>query len=81
MYGSAEEENLTEQYEQSAQNLKQAMDLLTAEERQLLLLKYQQEVSIKDLAGQHDLTESAIKMRLKRSRDRLRDFYWQVAAV
>ena len=81
LFGPVEEENLTEQHEQSAQYLKQAMDLLAVEERQLLLLKYQQEVSIKELAGQNDLTESAVKMRLKRSRDRLRQFYWQVAAV
>ena len=81
LFGPAEEENPAEQLEQSAQYLKQAMELLSLEERQLLLMKYQQEVSIKELASQNDLTESAVKMRLKRSRDRLRDYYWQVASV
>lgn len=81
LLGAVQEENLMEQHEQSAQYLRQAMDMLAVEERQLLLMKYQQEVSIKELAGQHNLTESAVKMRLKRSRDRLRHFYWQVAAI
>ncbi len=81
LIGSIQEENPTEQLEQSAQHLKQAMGMLSTEERQLLMMKYQQEVSIKELAVQNALTESAVKMRLKRSRDRLRQFYWQVAAV
>lgn len=81
LYGPVEDENLTDQHEQSAQNLKHALSLLAVEERQLILLKYQQEVSIKELAEQYNLTESAVKMRLKRSRDRLRNYYWQIAAV
>ncbi len=81
LIGPVQEENSTEQLEQSAQHLKQAMEMLSREERQLLMMKYQQEVSIKELADQNGLTESAVKMRLKRSRDRLRQFYWQVAAV
>jgi RNA polymerase sigma factor (sigma-70 family) len=56
-----------------------AMSKLGDDEQQLLRQKYQDEVSIKDLASYYSLTESAIKMRLKRSRDRLREFYQQVA--
>lgn len=58
-----------------------AMSKLTVDDQQLLRQKYQEEVSIRDMANCHSLTESAVKMRLKRSRDRLRDVYRQVAAV
>jgi len=81
LLGTMPEESSAEQIEQVGQYLRQAMELLSVEERQLLLMKYQQEVSIKELAEQHALTESAVKMRLKRSRDRLREFYWQMASL
>lgn len=72
------EDSSAEQEEQSVRRVQQAMQFLTEEEQQLLRLKYQDDVSIKDLARQHALTESAVKMRLKRSRDRLRTYYAQV---
>ena len=56
-----------------------AMSKLTADEQILLRQKYQDEISIKELANYYSLTESAVKMRLKRSRDRLRELYYQVA--
>ena len=58
-----------------------AMSGLTVDEQTLLRQKYQDEVSVKDLAKYYSLTESAVKMRLKRSRDRLRELYQQVAAI
>ena len=44
---------------------------LRPEEEVLLILKYQEAMSIKQIAGILQLTESAVKMRLKRSRERL----------
>jgi RNA polymerase sigma-70 factor (ECF subfamily) len=41
-------------------------------DRDLLRLKYEQGLSIADLSQRYQLSEGAVKMRLKRSRDRLR---------
>lgn len=75
----ATEDNSAELEEQEARLIQQAMMQLDPQEQLLLRQKYQDDVSIRDLAGAHALTESAVKMRLKRSRDRLRSFYWQAA--
>lgn len=48
---------------------------LPEQERQLLLLKYQQGESIETLERTFNLSASAIKMRLKRSRERLNALY------
>ena len=37
----------------------------------ILMMKYQDGFSVKDISTMLDLGESAVKMRLKRSRDRL----------
>ena len=52
-----------------------AMSKLTVDDQQLLRQKYQDEVSIRDVANCHSLTESVVKIRLKRSRDKLRRYY------
>ncbi|MBD2701809.1 RNA polymerase sigma factor [Spirosoma sp. BT702] len=44
---------------------------LPVEEVQLLKLKYEQNLSIAELSDHYQIKESAIKMRLKRSRDKL----------
>lgn len=68
--------------EEAADQLIQlAMSKLSVDEQGLLRQKYQDDLSIKDLATYYSLTESAVKMRLKRSRDRLREIYQQVATV
>jgi RNA polymerase sigma-70 factor (ECF subfamily) len=51
------------------------MEGIPVEEVQLLQLKYEQGVSIKEIAKRYHLTESAVKMRLKRTRDKLYDRY------
>ena len=56
------------------------IDHLPAEEKSLLLLKYQQGKSIEDLQASYHLTSSAIKMRLKRSKDRINELYWVALA-
>lgn len=48
---------------------------LPAEELQLLRLKYEQQVSVKDLSAQLGITESAVKMRLKRLREKVLQLY------
>lgn len=52
--------------------LEKGLSQLNQEERTIILMKYHDELSVKDIAGVLDIKESAVKMRLKRSRDRLK---------
>ena len=58
--------------------LKCAMRLLPADEQWLLQLKYLDDFSIKEIAAIFAITPSAVKMRLKRSRDKLRQLYTKI---
>ena len=49
-------------------NLDKYLKLLSEEERQLLILKYRKNYSVKDLQKEFDLSASAVKMRLLRAR-------------
>lgn len=62
-------------YEMKADRLKKALEMISVEDKSLLLLKYQDGASIKDLVNLMDLGESAVKMRLKRAKERLLEIY------
>jgi len=79
-------ENLKSEYynpeedDQSIRNLKveklkEALEKISPEEKMILLLKYQDSLSIKDLTGVLDIGESAVKMRLKRAKEKLVNVY------
>lgn len=53
--------------------LKRALDMISPEDKMLLMMKYQDDTSIKDLMAQLDISESAVKMRLARARKRVKD--------
>lgn len=55
--------------------LKKALDLVSPEDKTILLLKYQDEVSIKELSELMQIGESAVKMRLKRAKARIEVIY------
>ena len=55
--------------------LKQALELIGPEDKSLLLLKYQDGASIKELENILDLKPSAIKMRLKRAKAKVTEMY------
>lgn len=55
--------------------LQLALKQLEPEDKALLLLKYQDEASVKDIQELMDLGESAVKMRLKRARAKLVEQY------
>ncbi|WP_080236575.1 RNA polymerase sigma factor [Spirosoma rigui] len=69
-----------EQQEAAAQLIELAICALSLDEQLLLRQRYEQKLSVRQLAVYHALTESAVKMRLKRSRDHLRDQYLHLAA-
>lgn len=58
-------------HEEALQVMKKAMNHLSAKERDLLQLKYEEGLSIDEIAQLYDLNASAVKMRLKRSREKL----------
>ncbi len=53
--------------------LENAFEKLNPDDRILLMMRYQDGMSVKDISESLQVGESAIKMRLKRSRDRLAD--------
>jgi len=55
--------------------LKKAMERLTTEEKSILMMKYQDDLSIREISDVFNITESATKMRLLRSREKLRSKY------
>lgn len=56
-------------------SLKTALGKLNVEEKALIYLKYLDDRSIRDIARIFEMTESAVKMRLMRSRQKLRKKY------
>lgn len=75
------EYNLTEEipdesiYELKANKLSKAMELISVEDKSILLLKYQDSSSIKELSEVLEIGESAVKMRLKRAKAKLLEIY------
>jgi RNA polymerase sigma-70 factor (ECF subfamily) len=57
--------------------LKEALELISPEERMILLLKYQDGLSIKELTGILNVGESAVKMRIKRAKEKLINVYYE----
>ena len=55
--------------------LRTALSQLNLEEKALLYLKYLEELSTREIATIFNLTESAVKMRLMRAREKLRKRY------
>ena len=53
------------------EQLKKVMELVSPDEKMILLLKYQDNLTIKELSEALDLGESAVKMRLKRAKEKL----------
>ncbi len=62
-------------YDMKANKLEKALKLISAEDKSILLLKYQDGVSIKELTEVLELGESAVKMRLKRAKAKLLEIY------
>ncbi len=81
------EDGLAEMAEMEATQMERALHQLPPDEQSILLMKYQDDISIRDIANISGLTESAVKMRLKRSRDKLRKHYleggvfWLLVAI
>lgn len=53
------------------EQLKIVMELISPDEKMIILLKYQDNLSIKEISEALEIGESAVKMRLKRSKEKL----------
>lgn len=58
-----------------AEKLSKALMQISPEDKAMLLMKYQDDFSIKDIAEAYDLGESAVKMRLSRAKMNLIKIY------
>ena len=67
-----EEVDSTREFESMrVDQLKKVMELISPDEKMILLLKYQDNLTIKELSEALDIGESAVKMRLKRAKEKL----------
>ncbi len=62
-------------YSMRSDKLKKALELIDPEDKKILLLKYQDDVPIKELTELLGIGESAVKMRLKRAKARIVETY------
>lgn len=69
--------NWAQIHEEKLQVFRLAMNTLATKEQTLLRLKYEQGLSIDDIAKLYEITTSAVKMRLKRSRRKVQLLYAQ----
>ena len=58
-------------FQLQVEKLRKALDIIPPEDKMLLLLKYQDDLSIKDIMIVLEIGESAVKMRLKRAKARV----------
>lgn len=59
------------------ENLLKILEMVHPEEKALILMKYQDELSLRQIASTLRISEDAVKMRLKRARTRIVFFYKQ----
>lgn len=67
-----EDENEAEIFEMEAQKLEKVMEVIPSEDKALLIMKYEQSMSIKEISEILDKTESAVKMKIKRAKEKAR---------
>lgn len=74
-YGESEEESESEILEMELDRLSGLLEMIPTEDKTMLLMYYQDEMSVKDLQEYFDLGASAVKMRLSRTRKKLKSLY------
>jgi len=76
-YHMSEIEDIEDQtlFDLKASKLDKALSMIDPDDKAILLLKYQDDVSIKDLQATLKIGESAVKMRLKRAKVKVIEAY------
>lgn len=62
-------------HKMKAEKLSKALQLISPDEKAILLMKYQDDVKIKEIANAYEISESAVKMRLTRAKLNLTELY------
>lgn len=62
-------------FEMKEDALKKTLEIISPEDKMILLLKYQDDFSIKSIMTVLEISESAVKMRLKRAKARILEAY------
>ena len=62
-------------FEMKTEKLKKALNLIDPHEKMILLLKYQDDFSIAEISEALEIGDSAVKMRLKRAREKVINVY------
>lgn len=65
-------------YKMKAEKLMRSLEKIDPDDRTILLMKYQDDFSIKDIQKGLDIGESAVKMRLKRAKEKLIRIYNEI---
>jgi RNA polymerase sigma factor (sigma-70 family) len=63
------------------EGLRKSLEKIPSDEKALLLMKYQDDFSIKEIADTLNISESAVKMRLLRSKEKLKKHYLENIAI
>lgn len=76
-YGDLVEDEISDEeiFSLALDKLQKALQLLDSDDKIVLLMKYQDDKSIKEIAALLDLGESAIKMRLHRAKKKIVELY------
>ena len=61
--------------EMEIERLAYILDKIPEDDKMVLLMKYREDLSIKDISKAFDKSESAIKMKLKRAKNKVRKLY------
>lgn len=72
-----EHDNDDDLHQMQGKQLNKALESIPSDEKALILMKYQDDFSIKEIAETLNITESAVKMRLMRSKEKLRKLYME----
>ena len=77
LYVSTADEEVTDEeiFSLTVEKLQEALGLIDPEDKIVLLMKYQDDKSIKEIAQLLELGESAVKMRLHRAKKKIVELY------
>jgi RNA polymerase sigma-70 factor (ECF subfamily) len=67
--------------ELEAAKLRKAMTQIQPEEKSILMMKYQDDLTIKEISESLEISESAVKMRLLRAKEKIRKAYLESTLI
>ncbi|MCI2228906.1 RNA polymerase sigma factor [Polaribacter sp. MSW13] len=65
-------------FELKSEKLAKALELIDPKEKMILLMKYQDDMSVKEIMEVLELGESAVKMRIKRAKEKMVKMYQEL---